>query len=63
MVLPIRLDQFLKHIGIAQTGGHAKIIIQGGSVKVNTVPETRRGRKLNEGDVVTVDDQRFVVSA
>ena len=62
MDLPIRLDQFLKHVGVAQTGGHAKIIIQGGEVKVNKLLETRRGRKLNQGDVVTVDDKRFVVS-
>ena len=34
------------------SGGEAKIFIKSGSVKVNGVIETRRGRKLNKGDKV-----------
>ena len=52
MLLPIRLDHFLKFCGIAQTGGHAKILIQDGEVIVNGNVETRRRRKLQAGDVV-----------
>lgn len=48
----IKLDQYLKVMGLAQTGGHAKILIQGGEVKVNGTVETRRGRKLHPGDQV-----------
>jgi ribosome-associated protein len=57
----IKLDQFLKLMGIAATGGQAKLMIQGGEVKVNGVLETRRGRQLVEGDKVTVDSETFIV--
>ncbi len=46
----IKLDQFLKWQGIAQTGGEAKIIIKQGMVEVNGEEEIRRGRKLVTGD-------------
>ncbi|OWY66868.1 RNA-binding protein [cyanobacterium TDX16] len=58
----IKLDQFLKFIGIAATGGQAKLIIQGGEVLVNGILETRRGRKLRSGDSVTVAEQTFDVN-
>jgi ribosome-associated protein len=51
----IKLDQFLKWQGIAQTGGEAKIIIKQGIVTVNESAELRRGRKLVTGDRVTID--------
>ena len=51
----LRLDQFLKLRGIADTGGQAKLLIQGGEVRVNGEVETRRRRKLVAGDVVEVD--------
>jgi ribosome-associated protein len=50
----IKLDQFLKWQGIAQTGGEAKIIIRQGIVLVNGEAEIRRGRKLVTGDRVTI---------
>lgn len=57
----IKLDQFLKFVGIAQTGGQAKLMIQGGTIKVNEILETRRGRKLVAGDRVTVEGKTFNV--
>jgi len=58
----LTLDQFLKRTGIVETGGHAKVIIQGGMVTVNGELETRRGRKLQMDDVVVVDGlHAFVV--
>ena len=57
----IRLDQFLKLQGVAGTGGQAKLLIQGGDVAVNGQVETRRGRKLVPGDVVTVGDLEWTV--
>ena len=51
----IKLDQFLKWQGIAQTGGEAKIMIVQGMVLVNGESEIRRGRKLVTGDRVTID--------
>ncbi len=49
-----KLDQFLKWSGLVQTGGEAKLLIQSGEVRVNGKVETRRGRKLVEGDRVNV---------
>jgi ribosome-associated protein len=43
----IKLDQFLKWVGAASTGGEAKMMIQGGLVKVNGTSETRRGRQIS----------------
>jgi ribosome-associated protein len=58
----IKLDQFLKVVGVAPTGGIAKLMIQSGDVKVNGEVETRRGRKLIVGDRVTVDTQTYEVT-
>ncbi|ALF52660.1 RNA-binding protein [Nostoc piscinale CENA21] len=57
----IKLDQFLKFLGIASTGGQAKLMIINGDVKVNGIVETRRGRKLVSSDQVTVDGKVFTV--
>lgn len=46
----IRLDDLLKNVGAVNTGGHAKIIIQDGEVKVNGEICTARGKKLRKGD-------------
>ena len=59
----IRVDQLLKHAGIAASGGQAKVMIQGGQVKVNGEIDTRRGRKLREGDSVEASGQTVVVDA
>lgn len=61
MTLPIRLDHFLKFRGFAQTGGHAKLLIQDGEVEVNGEVETRRRRKLNKGDIVSCQGREEVV--
>ncbi|AZB71767.1 RNA-binding S4 domain-containing protein [Synechococcus elongatus] len=57
----IRLDQFLKWMGAAQTGGEAKLYIQDGQVQVNGAVETRRGRQLREGDRVNFAGRVFLV--
>lgn len=57
----IKLDQFLKFVGVAPTGGMAKLMIQNGDILVNGVVETRRGRKLVSGDRVTVGSETFDV--
>ena len=58
---PIRLDQFLKLVGIADTGGMAKILIQEGQVLLNGEIETRRRKQLSPTDCVEFQDQQFVV--
>jgi ribosome-associated protein len=46
----IRLDDLLKNVSAVNTGGHAKIVIQDGEVKVNGEICTMRGKKLRSGD-------------
>lgn len=57
----IKLDQFLKLIDIASTGGHAKFMILEGLVKVNGEIETRRGKKIRPGDTVEVEGNKIKV--
>ena len=57
----IKLDQFLKATEVARSGGEAKLIIRRGDVAVNGEMELRRGRKLYDSDVVTVEDVSFTV--
>lgn len=56
----IKLDQFLKQMQVAASGGHAKVMVQGrgaGQRRGRNPP----GRKLVTGDRVEVAGQRFVV--
>lgn len=64
MELPpgITLGQALKAANVVGTGGEAKVLIQYGDVLVNGEVETRRGRKLEPGDVVEVGEERFEVA-
>jgi len=58
---PIRLDQFLKFQAAVGTGGHAKVVIQGGEVTVNGVVETRRRKQLSPGDIVAYAGEEWCV--
>lgn len=57
----IRLDQFMKLVGLARSGGEAKYLIQHGQVQVNGVVETRRSHKLHPGDVVQLGTRSVTV--
>jgi ribosome-associated protein len=50
----IRLGQFLKLANLVDTGAEAKPLVADGQVAVNGEVETRRGRQLVVGDVVSV---------
>ena len=50
----IRLGQFLKLADLIDSGADAKPLLADGAVSVNGEVETRRGRQLVPGDVVTV---------
>ena len=51
----IKLGQALKAAGFVDSGVEAKEVIQEGLVLVNGEVDTRRGRKLYEGDVVSFE--------
>jgi ribosome-associated protein len=59
----IRLGQFLKLADLVETGAEAKPLIAEGLVRVNDTVETRRGRQLVPGDVVSVAGRAARVSA
>lgn len=50
----IRLGQFLKLAGTAESGAHARELLTEGEVQVNGEVEMRRGRQLATGDLVVV---------
>jgi ribosome-associated protein len=58
----IRLGQLLQVAGLAESGGGAKALLASGVVRVNGEPETRRGRQLVPGDVVTVAEDSVRVT-
>ena len=48
----IELIGLLKALGIAETGGHAKAIVDDGFVLRNGEPELRKRAKLVSGDLI-----------
>lgn len=57
----IKLGQLLKKAGLVSSGVEAKIVIQDGLVEVNGEVDTRRGKKLVSGDVVSYNGQEVQV--
>jgi ribosome-associated protein len=55
------LGQALKAASLVGSGGEAKVLIQAEEVSVNGEIETRRGRRLEEGDVIEVGDERLEI--
>lgn len=65
----IRLGQLLKLSGLVDSGSEAKWLLEDVDpdgtprVRVNGEPETRRGRTIVVGDVVSVDEEQVRVTA
>ena len=57
----IKLGQALKAAGFVDSGVEAKEVIIEGLVLVNGKIDTRRGRKLYEGDVVSFENQTIEI--
>lgn len=57
----IRLDAALKLASLVSTGGHAKVVIQGGEVKVNGEVCLMRGKKLRPGDTAEYNGEGLIV--
>lgn len=57
----IKLGQALKAAGLVDSGVTAKEVIQNGEVKVNGEVDTRRGRKLYDGDMVEFMNQTIKI--
>lgn len=55
----IKLGQALKAANLVEDGVEAKYVIQDGEVLVNGEIDTRRGRKLYDGDLVSYKGQEI----
>ncbi len=57
----IKLGQALKAAGIVDSGVVAKLVIQDGAVEVNGEVEYQRGKKLHDGDIVTINGETIKI--
>ena len=57
----IELIKLLKLLHFAQSGGHAKIMVEVGEVKLNGEVEFRKRAKLRPGDVVETSGKEIVI--
>ena len=57
----IKLGQALKAANLVEDGVEAKYVIQDGLVTVNGEVDTRRVRKLYDGDVVAYDGHEIKI--
>ena len=57
----IKLGQALKAAGFVEDGVEAKLVIQNGEVTVNGEVDTRRGRKLYDGDLVSYNGNEIQI--
>lgn len=57
----IKLGQALKAAGWVEDGVEAKLVIQEGKVTVNDETDTRRGRKLYDGDIVRFEGHEIKI--
>jgi ribosome-associated protein len=57
----ITLAQLLKKLNLVGSGGEAKATIRSGGIVVNGVAEERPGRKLHQGDKVTINGHDHTV--
>jgi len=57
----IQLNNLLQVKQIAQTGGHAKILIRNEEVLVNGEIETQVRKKIRSGDVIEIDSLKIEI--
>lgn len=57
----ITLGQFLKYVGIIDSGFLAKIFLSEHEVYVNGELDTRRGKKLYSGDHVLIEKVEYII--
>lgn len=55
----IELVRLIKLLGIAETGGHAKVMIDQGEVRLNGQTELRKRAKLRNGDEVEISGRKI----
>jgi ribosome-associated protein len=58
---PVELYKILKFEGLVTTGGEAKLLIADGQVSVNGEKETRKRRKIVDGDTIDFGQEKMQV--
>ena len=58
----VELNQLLKLVGIADSGGHGKTIVASGEVTVDGVQELRKTAKIRAGQTVRIEDVEILIS-
>ena len=59
----ITLAQAIKVVGLADTGGQAKMRVRSGDIRINGAVDTAPGRKLRAGDRFGTSDREWTVTA
>lgn len=57
----IKLDQFVKYVGLAGSGADAKNMVSEEMIKVNGQVELQRGKKLRSGDKIDINGKAFEI--
>jgi len=57
----IELVKLLKLLRIAESGGHAKILVEEGDVFLNGQKEFRKRAKLRDGDEIQVFNEKIII--
>lgn len=58
---PVELFKILKFEGIAESGGHAKSMVESGFVLLNGNIETQKRKKIVAGDILTIEDDEYKI--
>ncbi len=61
--LPIELFKLLKFENLVASGGEGKMVVSQGMVRVNGEVETRKGKKIFAGDVVSYGGEEMQIAA
>ncbi len=58
----ITLGQFLKYVGLVDTGGEAKQFLASEKIIINEIEDNRRGRKLYPGDEIKIKETAYKIN-
>lgn len=58
----ITLGQFLKYVGLVDTGGEAKQFLASEKTIINEIEDNRRGRKLYPGDEIKIKETAYKIN-
>ena len=55
----IQLDQLLKWMGLTETGGQAKFLIEAGQIRINDCVTTERRKKIHSVDLLVIEGKQY----